>query len=69
MLRRVVWYKFTDVSEVFVASIIRALTKKAGSTSETWVNFYEITRRNIPKDSHLHTRRREKLKSQLVNAV
>jgi hypothetical protein len=38
-----------DVSEVFAAS-------------ETSVNFYEATRRNIPEDSHLHTRRRENLK-------
>jgi hypothetical protein len=27
MLRRVVWYKFTDVSEVLAASIIRAMRK------------------------------------------
>jgi hypothetical protein len=27
------------------------------------VNLYQTTRRNIPKDSHLHTRRRENLKS------
>jgi hypothetical protein len=26
MLRRVVWYKLTDVSEVLAASIIRAVT-------------------------------------------
>jgi hypothetical protein len=29
----------------------------------TTVNFYQTTRRNIPRDSHLHTRRRENLKS------
>jgi hypothetical protein len=40
----------TDVLEVRAASIIR-------------VNFYHTTRRNIPEDSHLHTRRRENLKS------
>jgi hypothetical protein len=33
------------------------------NTSETSVNFYETTGRNIPEDSHLHTRRRENLKS------
>jgi hypothetical protein len=33
------------------------------STSETSVNFYETKQRNIPQDSHLHTRRRENLKS------
>jgi hypothetical protein len=40
------------------------------STSETSVNFYETTRRNILEDSRLLTRRRENLKSQaqyLVN--
>jgi hypothetical protein len=30
-----------------------ALIMEAVSTSETSVNFYEITRRNIPEDSHL----------------
>jgi hypothetical protein len=34
------------------------------STSETSVNFYQTTRRNNPEGSHLHTRRRENLKSQ-----
>jgi hypothetical protein len=38
---------------------------KAASTSETLVNIYQTTPRNIPEDSHLHTRRRENLKSQL----
>jgi hypothetical protein len=35
----------------------------SSSTPETWVNFYQTTRRNNPEDSHLHTRRRENLKS------
>jgi hypothetical protein len=35
---------------------------EAASTSETSVNFYQTTRRNIPEGSHLHTRGREKLK-------
>jgi hypothetical protein len=33
------------------------------------VNIYQTTRRNIPEDSHLHTRRRENLKSHKVNVV
>jgi hypothetical protein len=45
-----------------VISII-ALMMEAASTSETPVNFYKTTRRNIPEDGHLHTRRRENLKS------
>jgi hypothetical protein len=36
---------------------------EAVNTSETSVNFYETTRRNIPEDSHLHIRHRENIKS------
>jgi hypothetical protein len=36
---------------------------EAASTSETSVNFYQATWRNNLEDSHLHTRRRENLKS------
>jgi hypothetical protein len=49
-----VWLKFADVSEVLVASII-ALMMEAASTSETSVNFYQITWHNNPEGSHLHT--------------
>jgi hypothetical protein len=31
-----------------------ALMMEAVSTSETPVNFYQTTLRNIPEDSHLH---------------
>jgi hypothetical protein len=34
-----------------------ALMMEAVSTSETSVIIYQTTRRNIPEDSHLHTRR------------
>jgi hypothetical protein len=40
-----------------------ALMMKAPRTSQTSVNFYQTTRRHNPEDSHLHTRRRESLKS------
>jgi hypothetical protein len=40
-----------------------ALMMEAASTSETSVNFYQTTRRNNSEYSHLHTRRRENLKS------
>jgi hypothetical protein len=41
---------------------------EAVSTSETSVNFYETTRRNIPENCHLHARRRrENLKSHNVD--
>jgi hypothetical protein len=35
-LRRVIWYKFTDVSEVLAASIIRVI---AGTTTQKTVIF------------------------------
>jgi hypothetical protein len=47
-----------DVLEVRTASIIRAhivLMMEAVRTSETLVNFYETTRRNIPEGCHLET--------------
>jgi hypothetical protein len=40
-----------------------ALLMEAARTSETLVNFYQTTRRYNPEDSHLHTNRRENLKS------
>jgi hypothetical protein len=43
--------KFTDVSEVLDASIVRA--KEAASTSGMSVNFYQTTWRNNPEDSHI----------------
>jgi hypothetical protein len=53
----VVWWKFTDVSDVLTASVIRAHRPDDGdnSTSETSVNFHHTTQRNISGDSHLHT--------------
>jgi hypothetical protein len=45
------------------------LMMEAASTSETSVNFYHTTWRNFLKDSHLHTRRRENLKSHLLAFV
>jgi hypothetical protein len=43
----------------------QALVMEAISTIETAVNFYQDTRHSIPEDRHLHTRRRENLKSHL----
>jgi hypothetical protein len=43
------------------------LLVQAPSTSETSVNFYQTTRRNNPEDSHLHTCRRENLKSHCLS--
>jgi hypothetical protein len=41
--------KETDVSEVLTASVIIAVMMEAVSTSETSVDFYQTTRRNIPE--------------------
>jgi hypothetical protein len=49
LLRRVVWWNFTDVSEVLAVSFIRA----------TSVNFYQTTKCNNPKDSYHNARRCE----------
>jgi hypothetical protein len=60
----VVWQKFTKVSEVFAASIIREMMMmEAARISETSVNLYQTTRRYNPEDGHLRTHRRENLKS------
>lgn len=59
MLRHVVCYKLTDVSEMSTASIIIiiiiALITEEGSISETSEN--RTKRCNIPDDSHLYNRR------------
>jgi hypothetical protein len=47
-------------------SLAIALMMEAASTSETLVNFYQTSRCNSPEDSHLHTHRRENLKSYLL---
>jgi hypothetical protein len=55
LLRRVVWYKFTDVSEALPATIIVALIAlmmAAVTTPGTSINFYQTTWRNLPEDSH-----------------
>jgi hypothetical protein len=39
---------------------------EAASTPETSVNFCQTTQHNNPEDSHLHIRRRENLKSNLI---
>jgi hypothetical protein len=52
-------YEFANVSEVFTASIFRAmrliaLMKEALHTSETLVNLHQSTGRYNPEDGHLH---------------
>jgi hypothetical protein len=62
---------FPDVSKVIAAYIIRAmiaLTMEGASTSETSVNFYQTTRHNNPKGSHILTHRRKNLKSLISNS-
>jgi hypothetical protein len=51
--------------EISIACII-AVIIEAARNSEKSVNFYQTTRHNIPEDSNYHSRRRENLKSHLV---
>jgi hypothetical protein len=65
-------FLITDVlastAEIRITSVSFQLHRPddGDTTSETSVNVYQTTRRNIPEDSHLHTRRRENLKSHLL---
>jgi hypothetical protein len=40
---------------------------EAARTSETLVNFYQTAQRYNPEDSHLHTHRRDNLKSYMTS--
>jgi hypothetical protein len=55
------WCEFNDVPEV-----LAVLMKDTESTSETSVNFYQNTRRNIPENSYPQTFHRKDLKTYLV---
>jgi hypothetical protein len=55
MLRRVLWWKLNNVSEVSAASIV--VIMEAGRIYKNVNQFYETTRRSIPVGSHFHTRR------------
>jgi hypothetical protein len=55
--------KVTAFWDTLPCSLVEGLMIEVVSTSETSIYFYETTRRNIPEGCHLHTRRREKLKS------
>jgi hypothetical protein len=60
----------SHISNRFLArGLLIALMVVAASTSETQLNFYQITRRSNPEDSHLYTRRRENLKSHWKESV
>jgi hypothetical protein len=49
--------------EELTASFTRVLIMEAVNSSESPVNIHQTTWCNIPEDSHLHTLRRENLKS------
>jgi hypothetical protein len=72
MLLLVVRQKLTGVSEVLTAFYIIItdnLMMEAVSTLESLINFYWRTRRNIPEDCRLNTRRLENLKYHNTNLV
>jgi hypothetical protein len=49
--------------DIFIYFTHIALMMETVKTSETLVNIYQTTRRNIPEDRHFHIRRLENLKS------
>jgi hypothetical protein len=55
-----------SLNKFFTKMAMIALMIEAVSSSETSVNINQTARCNIPKDSHLHTRRRET--SQIISA-
>jgi hypothetical protein len=50
-------YSMVETNRRYIALMMVAI-----NASETSVNFYQSTRRSIPEDSNLNTRRRENLK-------
>jgi hypothetical protein len=52
-----------NVELMAVFWVLIALMMEAARSSETLVNFYQITRRYNPEDSHLRTNRRDNFKS------
>jgi hypothetical protein len=57
---------FWDTGSCILVEIDRrliVLTMEEVSTSETSVSMYQTTQCNNPEDNHIHSRRRENLKS------
>jgi hypothetical protein len=63
MLRFALWYKLTEVSDVYRQGILKM---EAVSISETSVIFYEIAPRSTAEHSHVYICRRRNLKSHKV---
>jgi hypothetical protein len=59
----------SDILQTFEYYIPVNIVVYRSRTSETSVNFYQTTRRNNAEDSHLHTCRRENLKSHKLRSV
>jgi hypothetical protein len=62
-MKMAVFWVVAPCSLVEVYQRFIALMMEAARTSETLVNFYQTTWHYKPEDSHLHTHRRENLKS------
>jgi hypothetical protein len=60
--------RFPYLKPILRARLLIALMMEAVSTSETSVNFYQTTWRYITEDSHLRNRRRDNLKSHLLQS-
>jgi hypothetical protein len=58
-----------NYSSELIKCVDFSLAMEEANTSETSVNFYQTTRRNIPADNNLHTCRRENLKSHIFKKL
>jgi hypothetical protein len=68
-MKTTVFWDAAPCSLVEVYQRLALMMVEAACISETLVNIYQTTRRNIPGDNHLHTRRRENLKSHLFMEI
>jgi hypothetical protein len=62
-----IFWDSAKCSLVEVDRSFRALMMGVVRISESSIDFYETTPHNIPGDCHLHTRRRENLKSHTID--
>jgi hypothetical protein len=69
ILHRLVCYMLVDVSYEFAYSIVVNLMMETVSSSQTSVNTFHTTRRNISEDSHLHTCRCGNPKPHVVSVI
>jgi hypothetical protein len=68
LLPRVVLYKLTNISEVLIAYVIKAIVEVV-RTSETSVHFCETTKRNIQSDLNTKISISVQCKTRIIKSV